>query len=892
MKTSHILSVTALLAAAASPQAASYTYSTTGETNIDWADIVWNPEGTPGVGDNVELQVNNSTAANVYLGGDTAETNLTLAKMVLNNYSRFFLGNSSDQYKTNLTLTDDIQIKASASLYIGPKGTLTLSNNKTLSFSDLTAPATTTDFREIVTADGGTLKGNINLANINGGEVIFKNGATYHRGSGDNPVTLHGTAGRVKLTFDDSTYNGYFDWEGLETGYRWGNNSFYFTFNGGSLTNANDTQVDIVFRNGSVLNGAGVRDGNTVTYYDFSGDATKMTSGTQFNFYINNLYKDTNYLNFEVTGGSKVSGSSFVMGDQGSGNGGYLNTLIKGDSSEKVSHFAIVGGSSLALSNKADIDQTANKFTNTFNVEGHTNILMKGSLGIGANENLGGKGYLNVVGDNNTINTGDINLNAGYNREASIAEIYLSFGKDATATNSSWSFNNFNAYSGGNSKIATVFDGNGGSNSITPRGNFNVHNSQYAGGDSLNRLIFTNGLSFVTGTSMYIETKMSGTASIELTNNADITVSNLDMRNAMDNSTSSAKLIVDSSKFKSTGTIYFANDKAISGETSITVQGNGSEFTANVINMNRSAVAGSEHQNNMTMNGSGNSMTINSINFSDNSTHNNYNIYLKGDSASNKNSFLLANDLVMQGSLNEGTYSANFTVAGNTTFARTEDRGVVLKLNEFTGKVFKSGITRFTVKGSGNEMRFNSVIAGNSSATGGEGIFRVEGSGSKITVENEFKFRAGRDASGKLTSAAGKLELRLDTGGISAINLTGNNYEFTGLMEIDLSGLGRATVDQTGDGFEIFTLMTSPSGNLMSKLGNYWFDFDSGKEKTESVRVITQSSDDEYEFWVDGEDGNYKFNVYYKSAVPEPAAFAAVFGLAALAFATRRRRRN
>lgn len=218
------------------------------------------------------------------------------------------------------------------------------------------------------------------------------------------------------------------------------------------------------------------------------------------------------------------------------------------------------------------------------------------------------------------------------------------------------------------------------------------------------------------------------------------------------------------------------------------------------------------------------------------------------------------------------------------------------------------------VSGTGNDLLFSGLEIGNGVTTsGGKGTFKVASTGGRIEInaKNTDGFNGFR------INASGVLSYAIQDGGIDTIyNYTKNNTTFRGKLEIDFNEMTRQTLDEAGlaGGWEKFTLFATVDGTLMSSNGflGTWFEIDDlttaedpfGKDYTylimneKYVSVITRGDSDEYMFVIDEtfiDDVTGKsltsFAVLYKSTVPEPATYAAIFGALALAFAAYRKRR-
>ncbi len=184
--------------------------------------------------------------------------------------------------------------------------------------------------------------------------------------------------------------------------------------------------------------------------------------------------------------------------------------------------------------------------------------------------------------------------------------------------------------------------------------------------------------------------------------------------------------------------------------------------------------------------------------------------------------------------------------------------------------------------GKGNTYNFNGELkfGGGGDNYVGYGKVIIKGGGNTINVNESFQTWAPGDASlGDMRG--GILAFQFDSDGISALNITGAETTFNwsgSFLEIDFTGL-------VGAQDSSWTIITSASN---TNFAAWSVDQDFLDNK---VNWIARDESDQYSLVKeDLGDGAWALKVYYTSTVPEPAAFAAVFGLAALIFAARRRR--
>lgn len=325
-------------------------------------------------------------------------------------------------------------------------------------------------------------------------------------------------------------------------------------------------------------------------------------------------------------------------------------------------------------------------------------------------------------------------------------------------------------------------------------------------------------------------------------------------------------------------------------------------ISANNLNIGQTsgeAVSGSAS---FTMTGEGNVLDVNQIATSNGSSRDgtsfgSVKFYSKSDNADNKNYITIrSSELVIQGSTTAGSsFSNEFTLDGNTVLRGADGKGVWLKIHEWGGKNYTT-TSVFNVSGSGNDLLLSGLEIGKETTTGGgEGILAITGGGNKIIIKNDndghngFKINNG-----------GTLRYNVNDTGITAIkNAAWQNNQFTGKLEVNFAEFAAAEAGVEVR-FELF-LTTDQSLHQEGRLQGTWFDCTDWTNlvaNSEFVSVILANEGDTYRFALenveDADIGNAQALVIYytSSVVPEPAAYAAVFGLAALLVAARRRARR
>lgn len=459
-----------------------------------------------------------------------------------------------------------------------------------------------------------------------------------------------------------------------------------------------------------------------------------------------------------------------------------------------------------------------------------------------------------------------------------------------------------------------------GARLLKETGDINIYNSYYAGfaEDYTASFLVDNAYVSVGSGNIHVGrsrfdstegTAFGGTASLEIRNGSEfVQNSNLKLHMSGDEySEAVAKFVVDSASYVGQGELMMIygdtvaggrasieitgknsvlstvnkgfwwghNSTITGGESRFIVSGEGHEITFGggygSFNIAASTTEQSGGVLEASITGSGHKFTANEINIGkSNSTGGTNSFYVKGDSASAKNQILLSSgyNINLSGSLDaSSTVENSFTMAGNTVLIRTS--GETVNLNIGNG-IFAGGTAKFVVSGSGNEVNGYRLTLGNEQSTGGQAIMRIEGSGSTINFISDAYFSGGVGTSVD-NVIGGKLEFVFGSDGVSHIDVAGRMLTFSGVLEADFSGLVG-----TFDRQEFL---------IVSAMDTYEAAFNSWVEKNLYDFKLRDDSDT-VEFKYDKGD----LYLVYTSSVPEPAAFAAVFGAFALLLAARGRR--
>ena len=900
--------------------------------NTDWADLEWDGGGTmPTAEQSADVTISNTGYDVTISGGEEyAAKNFRL----LSN-TRLVIGGAGDA--ASLTVSGQSELQSTASIVVKSNGSLVMTGSTKLQFYNYNDMS---DDGIALLVDGGKVYGTVQTGSNYGSgtaRVVFRNGATLTR---NNEVNPNGMAGRSELTFDASTYNVYNDWD---TNKGWGNHSFNIGTDNTDTSVA--TQMKVVFDNKSVLNGAGIVDEgtSTVQYYNFSDPITTSgISAVDLTLQIGRLANTTDSFSFSILNGSKVSAKNFKFGSDNNDavprrtSVGTITFEMEGKEGAK-SMYVGFGGTNIYLSNAHDNGQEVP-------ISAQWNFLLKGrasydttnDFNVNDGNILGGTLNFAITGEDNYFNANNLNINGGSNNyqglnsKANINMLFGSDGNGAEATNSSFNFNALNVTAGGDSNINVKFSG--ATNTFAPRSHAAMTNSTVLGGNSVSRIEVSDGLTATVANQVQLNNKASGLSEFAVSNGANLTYNNLNFNaSTYEGGSAESYLVVDGGSFTSSNDIgYSANgtNAAKSGKMGIKMTGDGGSFLAgnqmNVHNTDADTTGGFfiidiaganntfENRLNLhfsgqmhgdggylfSMSGSGNTAKISTAGGDFNlgnttSTAGLYRLEMKGSDASAKNSIYLGGEsgsgayiLQMEGAMvADSSMAIEFVMAGNSVLKRGNGEGVHLKMHEFGGKDYLSGTALFEVGGSGNEALFSNLQVGNEAASGGVATFRIRGGGSDIRSTGALHIRRGLATSWENPVGA-ILEFAIDDTGISAITVDSSNIVFSGLLSLDFANL-TGTFDN-----ERFVLITANDASLQGKLANWITDFSAGTV-SELVKIGKRADDDIVAFKVEeNADGYYDFAAYYTSTVPEPAAFAALFGAAALACAMSRRRKN
>ena len=795
---------------------------------------------------------------------------------------------------------------------------------------------------EIDGALGGALR-------LNGGDlslwedtsVSLKNGAELSTGPGKS-LWMRTAGANGALRSDASTFSGKF-YNAARA--EFSNNSLHLALDSGNMYNTSNAGYAVY--NASVLDGkfaasaandsfarVDAANGLKVTFTNGSTVKMGLSDSGEFDF-ASDLY---------TTGGGTVSvalGSSIVLEDGSKFSARYLDVGSSRELGSSGSAVFTLGGQgreaflSVFGFNVNASGALASESVSKMVFAGNSKSYVNGQFYMAGLHNYSVSGSAEMVFENSGNSVfSRANLEMGHSRTDGSAGIDIHT-KISTAEGASGNVLDFQSEGRSIRMMASAGEGNTSSNSIDFSGAGNVvrvgdltlENSVAQNSSFANSVKISKGAELdVSGTlNVGSYSAKSGSSTVEISDGGNLAVKNIRMRMSQEEgSSASSKFVVRSSSVTVGGELYFGNgasDYSVSGSAAVEITGKGSELycSANGIypgwnsnvsggdkyfiingtdnravfenrefnlhgNMNGAVQSGGSFS--LSISGEGNSLTASNMNIGAAASYGGRNsASIAGASQSASGALYLSG-----GNLSVNLSNADaaigiensFGLAGNAVLAKNAAfDGVNVNVGASSSK---GGLARFSVLGAGNRLAGADAAVGNADSSGGLAVFEVGGSGSDISFRNF----AVRGAAGASVSAVygGKLLLRPDDGGISRISLSGSDFSFTGLLEIDLRGI---TAD-FGGVEQAFTLMSSLNCDFTDALSG-WFDFEKSVENREKVNVIARGDGDSWAFRVDGgPQGGYSLVMLYTSTVPEPAFCAALFGAAAALFVARRRR--
>lgn len=906
MKIMKITAVSALFVWAALSAYAQQEISLNGNFDSDvlWSQADWNPQ-VPTAADNVTINMDENQGSLVVDGA------INVNKLTLGSYAKLLASGAGNSLNSalDITLNDNSSLLVSDGASLSLEGIYSAVVNENASF----------------TVDNATFNGKFHSSAYN---VQILNGSTWNIGSGMDGID------KGDILVKDSTVNLISDLK-MKAG-----TALNFTLDNSTLGGTENAKKGINFGgNVNILNGSKIQ---YIEHFNVGresggalGDTTVTVQGSSADN-LSSINVANGWLNVNEGGTSKLvlAGFSDVdftsKIDANNTNGGDFEIVFENSNNDLyVGGNASFGKNSSAMSGDWRIYTASGAMNSNFGTYG--TFIMYVSSADGNNASVG----VDWSGDGNVFSLGNGLYMKGSQATNGNSHMYMRVSDGGTFSLKDVNIGGDNLAGTSVSGLTEFVVANGGKVSAN---NIKINNSGVAGATSVSKLVFDNANYLVgeDGNSMGAvsiggfngsaqnatnETILGGTALLEVINGSNVLLGgNIDMitSNSAD-STSVSKLLVENSTLKINGELKAAHSSTglfSSGSAILEVTGENSVFEAT----NKGFYSG--YQTDM----SGGSIEVllsgqnNRISFANQSTNVNEKFYMfagtstgtqtggtidvkvtgsgnvfesmgieigktistggkntfyaKGDSASAVNTLRFVGDtLSIHGSTDASATIENaFIMAGNTELLRTEDRTVHVYVGNDANTA--GGSASFIVKGSGNVVKGENFKVGSSSATGGTALARFEG------YSNDIRFNSTLSFAGSGTSYAeavgGRFEFVLDNSGAflgEAMLNVGRIDTFSGAIQVDFSALSGEF-----DGAE-FLLISSAQD---------WSSLYSSWEQSGLFDFNLRDESDEAHFEYSG--GN--LYVIYTSTVPEPATFAAIFGLCALAFASYRRRKN
>ncbi|MBO6101969.1 MAG: hypothetical protein J6P03_01805 [Opitutales bacterium] len=928
-----------------------YQINTTSPIDYNWNDIVWTSETeTTQNRDRYYFDINNTESSAIRIqNGETIV--LDSAAMYVRQYTNLLIGGDDDTKTSTLHITDTgkdtfIEQCNRSQIVVNKNGVLQLDGNKGIRFWTPQSTASDPDKVHIL-VDGGTVIAGGFGSNGGGseqGKVLFRNGATLQRNIEANPLNFQNN---TSFVFDNSTYNVWNKDASQNNGF--GNHVI------NTAANNQNMHIDVVFDNGSVVNGLGVvNEGKTaVEYYNFVDPIpTSGLSGADLTLQIGTMTAADIYFNFSLLNGSKLSAKGVRLGNEnGASAVGTYTFKMQGDSAERTAILANSGGTTVDISN---YDGSDSAYTLNFLMNGNAVYNSRGNFVVGnaygSNTRFSfrsGTANFSITGENNTFNAGRLYMlnNADRNEIESCANASFFFGVNdgsasAAATNSAMNVGGISVYNGYDTNAKVVIGG--ATNTFTTTANFEFYGFRYESeGSSKATIELTDNIAVTTSSGLAMYNYASGKNEFIVSNGANVSIGGVALRAYNETAwdyenpyTAVSSIIIDGATFTTSNNWDFGT--GASGLTQVILKGDGATLTSNAqMNLNyagtdsRKFLVSMEGTNGtldaklnfnfhgkmtedesggiggyyLSMTGSGNTLSVGGgLNFNNSeSTGGTYQIYSKSDSAEAKNYIIVnQNEFNLQGYYKsdldpdedeQSTTKTQLILAGNTELKRANDSRYTIKLGEFSGRQFWGGDLLLEVNGSGNKLYIDGLYVGNGARLAGEDRVRIVGGGSVIDV-NSFRMMRGNAEVG--TSWANPV------GGVLEYQIDSKGISTIVINNGINNALNGALIIDFSALADVqcinekYVLMSS-SPNIKNNLEQYWIDFANNTVKdTDLVNVISSGAADEdirFAYEQNTETNYYDFVIYYTANVPEPATCAAVFGALALAFAAYRRRK-
>lgn len=895
------LCVGAAMASYAQEEPAAQEISLSGSFDSDvlWSQAAWTPQAPTDI-DKVTLNMEDN------LGSLVVDGVISVDQLTLNQYSKLLLSGADN----SLTSALDITLNDNSSILVSNGATLNLggiNSVKVYGNSSFTVDNAIFNGKFHYTANnvkiinGSVWTPNADMNGVNSGDILVQ----------DSSVVLNmgmkmqaGTT--LNFTLDNSTMAAA---DGTVQGINFGGN--VSVLNGSKIYNIDHFNV------GKENGGA-------------SGDTTVTIQGTSLDN-LSSVNAQNAWFNVNEGGTSKLVLAGFTdvdfttKIDTNNTSGGNFELVFENSNNDLNvgSHISFGKASTNAMSGDWKIYTAEGATNNTFTVNSNIDMWVSSALGNTASTGVDWKGEGNVLSVNGAI------YMKGSKAESGNSYMYMKVSDGGTFALKDVNIGADKLSDSSVSGLAEMVVANGG---ILSANNIRVNNSGVAGATAVSKLVFDNAV-FTSGEGgnsiasvtlggfngnkqdSAADSILGGTAVLEVKNGSNVILgeSNVNMiaSNSAD-STSVSKLIVDSSKLTTAGELKIAHENVggiVSGSVVVEVKGENAllEFTnkglygghnANVsggdVDVSLSGsnnelyfkeqyqvfASGSGIQTGGTFDtsvtGVGNTFESGNIILGKTSSTGGKNtFYAKGDSAEQKNNIFIGNgnyNVSVNASTVEGaTIENSFILAGNTILDRSPDSPGTVNVYVGNASGTVAGKASFIVKGSGNVVNGENLTVG---SDGGEAIARFEGYGNQVNFKNTVYLNGA--GSSYADAVGGRFEFVVDNygAGLGEAMLTSTSVgNFTGSVLVDFTSL-------TGEFSEAEFLLISSTNDWSDKF-NTWlssglYDFN-----------LRDDSDEAYFLY---DNGN--MYVIYSSTVPEPAAFAAIFGLCAFAFAAYRRRRN
>ena len=866
-------------------------------SDVKWSEAYWTPQAPTDI-DKVTLNMEDN------LGSLVVDGAISVNQLTLNQYSKLLLSGADNSLTSALdvTLNDNSSILVSngATLNLGGINSVKVFGNSSFTVDNAIFNGKFYDTaNNVKIINGSVWTPNTDMNGVNSGDILVQDSSVIL-----NTAMKMQAGTTLNFTLDNSTMAAA---DGTVQGINFGGN--VSVLNGSKIYNIDHFNV------GKENGGA-------------SGDTTVTIQGTSLDN-LSSLNAQNAWFNVNEGGTSKLVLAGFTdvdfttKIDANNTSGGNFELVFENSNNDLNvgSHISFSKTSTNAMSGDWKIYTAEGATNNRFTVNSNIDMWVSSALGNTASTGVDWKGEGNVLSVNGTI------YMKGSKAESGNSYMYMKVSDGGTFAFKDVNIGAVKLSDSSVSGLAEIVVANGG---ILSANNIRVNNSGVAGATAVSKLVFDNA-AFTSGEGgnsiasvtlggfsgnkqdAAADSILGGTAVLEVRNGSNVNLGKSSINMIASNnadSTSVSKLIVDSSTLISSGELKIAHESVggiVGGSVVVEVKGENAllEFTDKGLygghNVDVSggdvdvSLSGSNNKiyfkEQYQMFGSGSGIqtggtfdtsvtgvgnTFESGNIilgKSSSTGGKNTFYAKGDSAEQKNNIFIANgnyDVYVNASTVAGASIENsFIMAGNTILDRSPDSPGTVNIHIGASNTV-AGKASFIVKGSGNVVRGETLHVNGA----GEAVLRIEGYGNDVHFNNTINLRGS--GSSYADAVGGRFEFAVDNygAGLREAMLTSTSVgDFTGSVLVDFTSL-------TGEFSEAEFLLISSTNDWSDKF-NTWlssgmYDFN-----------LRDDSDEAYFLY---DNGN--MYVIYSSTVPEPAAFAAIFGLCALVFAARRRGRN